>query len=69
MKGEPKFKLGQLVKFNFGNEKKEGIIFIIDKFVCFEYPDDVSYDILNEKDNCLYKHVQEKEVYEDSTMA
>ena len=69
MKGKPKFELGQLVHFNFGEEKKEGKIEIIDKFGCIDFPDDVSYDILNEEENCLYKHIQEKEVYEDSTMA
>lgn len=69
MKGFPKFELGQLVRFNFGNEKKEGRIEIIDKFGCIDFPNDVSYDILVEDENCLYKHIQEKEVYENSTMA
>lgn len=69
MKGFPKFELGQLVHFNFGDEKKEGRIEIIDKFGCFNSSDDVSYDILNEEENCLYKHIQEKEVYENPIMA
>ena len=62
MKGNPKFQYGNLVKFELNGEIKEGIVYIIDKYGTFEDDSDVSYDILvtNEKENCLYKHINEK---------
>lgn len=62
MKGHPKYQYGNLVKFELNGEIKEGIVHIIDKYGTFEDDSDVSYDILvrNEKENCLYKHINEK---------
>lgn len=62
MKGHPKFQYGNLVKFELNGEVKEGIVYIIDEYGTFEDDSDVSYDILvkNEKENCLYKHINEK---------
>lgn len=57
MKGNPKYKLGQIVKFNIDDISKEGTIYIVDPYGTFEDSSDVSYDIL--ADNCLYKHIRE----------
>lgn len=62
MKGKPKHKVGDTVKFIFGNELKTGSVFVVDKYGTFDNPTDVSYDILEEDENVLYKHIQEKYV-------
>ena len=63
MIGKPKFKYNDNVKFTYINsEVKYGVIYIIDKYGTFEDDSDVSYDIFVEKDNCLYKHINEKYV-------
>ena len=60
MKGKPKFKIGDLISFDWGkNERKTGHVYIIDKYGTFEDPSDVSYDIFVKEDNCLYKHIRE----------
>jgi hypothetical protein len=63
MRGHPKFKHEEKVKFQFGDEIKEGTICIIDEYGTFSDPSDVSYDIMSTMDDgrkCLYKHVTEK---------
>lgn len=60
MKGYPKYNLDNRVKFEFAGEIKEGRIYIIDKYGTFEDPSDVSYDIMVDLENCLYKHINEK---------
>ena len=63
MKGRPKFKEGEKVAFTFGNiATKEGIVYIVDKYGTFDNPTDVSYDILVESENMLYKHITESKV-------
>lgn len=62
MIGKPKFKRGDMVKFICDNKEKIGKIDIIDAYGTFLNPGDVSYDILVEKENCLYKHISEKGV-------
>lgn len=62
MKGFPKFLYKQNVQFEFNNEVKEGFIYIIDKYGTFFDDSDVSYDIMVESENCLYKHINEKYV-------
>ena len=62
MLGKPKFVFGDKVKFTINNEKKTGTIYIIDKYGTFEDDSDVSYDILNDDETCLYKHINEKYV-------
>ena len=66
MKGKPKFKLGENVKFKINNDIKKGSIFVVDKYGTFEDKSDVSYDILVESENCLYKHITEKLVEKDN---
>ena len=65
MRGHPKFKLGEKVKFALDNEIYYGNIYIIDKYGTFEDPSDVSYDIMVDnwgpkKEECLFKHITEK---------
>ena len=59
MKGKPKYKLNDTVEFKVCDEILQGYIFIIDKYGTFDNPTDVSYDIMVESKNCLYKHVTE----------
>ena len=62
MRGKPKFKYEEKVKFKFGDEIKEGTIYIIDEYGTFSDPSDVSYDIMSTLDGrkCLFKHITEK---------
>jgi hypothetical protein len=62
MLGKPKYKLDDLVSFEFDGEKKIGQVFVVDKFGTFDYTEDVSYDIMVESENMLYKHIPEKMV-------
>ena len=62
MKGKPKFKYGDRVAFPLGDTIKEGIVYIIDKYGTFDNPNDVSYDIMVENENTLYKHITESKV-------
>lgn len=62
MLGKPKFKVGDVVKFIAGARILEGEVEIVDAWGTFWDKTDVSYDILVEKDNMLYKHISEKEV-------
>jgi len=58
MLGNPKYKRGQFVRFEFDNEIMEGTIEIVDAYGTWADPSDVSYDILGLND-CFYKHVRE----------
>jgi hypothetical protein len=76
MKGYPKYKVGDKVKFEFKkNDIREGIIEIVDKYGTFDYPNDVSYDIMildyihpDDKTQtpewCLCKHNPENSIIE-----
>lgn len=59
MKGYPKYEYGDIVKFNIKNEVITGKVYIIDKYGTFEDDSDVSYDILDESNHILYKHIRE----------
>lgn len=76
MIGKPKFNYGDKVKFVVGDKEYVGEVWIIDKFGTFEDDSDVSYDIMvkdafkegdeyyrpNRNNDCLFKHISEKEV-------
>lgn len=63
MKGKPKFEYGDLVDFQLTKtDSVTGTIYIVDKFGTFDYPYDVSYDIMSEDKKVLYKHIPEKDV-------
>ena len=61
MKGYPKFKLGDKVRFVIDNKEKVGEVYIIDRWGTFFDDSDVSYDIMidNDQEKCLYKHIRE----------
>ena len=59
MRGKPRFKLDDEVSFICGNEAKRGVIWVVDQYGTFSDPSDVSYDIMVESENCLYKHITE----------
>lgn len=67
MIGKPKFEYGQKVRFTISDQEgnaleKIGTIEIIDRYGTFFDTSDVSYDILVEDENCLYKHITERQV-------
>lgn len=62
MVGKPKYKCGDIVQFKFNDSIKEGTVAIVDKYGTFEDDSDVSYDILVENENTLYKHLTEKSI-------
>lgn len=62
MRGKPKFDFDEEVAFTVDGKEKVGKIFIIDKFGTFFDDSDISYDILVESENTLYKHISEKRV-------
>lgn len=64
MKGNPKFDYGDVVKFNINDEEKCGVVAIIDRYGTFFDDSDACYDILNEDENILYKHINEKFIIE-----
>ena len=59
MVGQPKYKYGDKVSFKLDDKVKVGTIYIIDKYGTFFDDSDVSYDVMVEPENCLYKHIRE----------
>lgn len=59
MKGKPQFKVGEKVRFFVQDTMYTGYVYIVDAYGTFDYPDDVSYDIMLEDERCLYKHIPE----------
>lgn len=59
MKGNPKYEYGDIVKFNIKNDVITGKVYIIDKYGTFDDDSDVSYDILDDVNHILYKHIRE----------
>lgn len=62
MKGKPKFKVGDKVRFTWEDKEHEGEIVEVDAYGTFFEPHDVSYDIMVGQKVMLYKHIQEKYV-------
>lgn len=60
MRGKPKLKIGDEVCFEWKGETKVGHVFVVDAYGTFFDDSDVSYDIMVEKENMLYKHFTEK---------
>lgn len=67
MKGKPKYKCGDIVKFQLGESVKTGVVYIVDAYGTFDDPSDASYDVLvkNDEEHCLYKHISERYVIND----
>lgn len=62
MRGKPKFKYGDKVKFKMDGENTIGEVYIIDAYGTFADDSDVSYDIFVSEGkyaNFLIKHVRE----------
>lgn len=57
---ESKFKKGNKVKFLFNEKEKTGVIIMINTY--FQIAD-ITYDIYVEKEDCLFKHVAESDVF------
>lgn len=71
MKGNPQFKIGDVVNFGFEFDDKpyslSGVIRIVDAYGTWDDDSNVCYDIeapdiFNEKVMCLYKHINENDV-------
>lgn len=58
-----KFSKGQEVYFEYENERKRGVIDILDFGGSLEHAYH-SYDILIAEENKLYKHIPEEDVFE-----
>lgn len=66
MIGYPKYKRGDIVSFIIDGRKITGYIEIVDAFGTFGDSSDVSYDIMVESENTLYKHIKEYELNKDA---
>lgn len=64
-KGNPKYKGGDVVRFNCCGKELKGVVMIVDPWGTFEDDSNAYYDILVESENCLYKHLNEKCVLSD----
>lgn len=63
MLGKPKYKHGDIVMFNWNGEEKIGHIYIVDSYGTFEQNEEPSYDVMVEKEECLYKHCRESSLF------
>ena len=52
--------LNDTIYFATQEQYDDSDIYIIDPYGTFEDNSDVSYDIMSEEKNCLYKHIQER---------
>ena len=62
MTHKPKYKQGDLVQFEFNGKVKEGEISIVDASGTFYDKKNVYYDIMVDTEECLYKHICEKDL-------
>jgi hypothetical protein len=62
MLGYPRFRASDKVSFLWDGDPKDGIIEVVDKYGTFLDKSDVQYDIFNEEENMLYKHIPEKDI-------
>ena len=63
MLGKPKYKYNDIVRFHTWKDYSpihEGKIIVVDSYGTSEFKDDVSYDIQNDKEKVLYKHIKEE---------
>lgn len=62
MMPKPFYKVGEKVIFSLSenNEVKTGVIKVVDAYGTFADPNIISYDVLDNNNNILYKHVPEK---------
>ncbi len=64
--GQPKYKLNDIVTFEYLREILTGKIYIVDAYGTFEQNEEPSYDIMvdDESSWTLYKHVRESWIVE-----
>lgn len=60
----PKYKIGDIVLFKTNDGTHEGKIWLVDTFGTFEQNYEPSYDIENEKENMIYKHIMQSKIIE-----
>ena len=60
--GNPRYRLGMRVAFNWNGVAKAGKVCVVDAQGTFMQPDEPSYDILVEEENMIYKHMKESEI-------
>ena len=51
------YEIGDEVSFQCEDTIKKGVVFIVDENGTFERPNILSYDIMVDNENTLYKHV------------
>lgn len=64
MLGKPKYDYDDNVRFIINGKEVCGKVAIIDAYGTFEQDEEVSYDILVESENTLYKHIRESGLYQ-----
>ena len=57
--GKPAYRKNDRVRFECGGQVKEGVVAIVDAYGTFFQTEEPSYDVMVEKENCLYKHIPE----------
>lgn len=62
MIGHPKYDVDDKVKFKLDEDYIVGKVYIVDRWGTFWDDSDVSYDIMDEQHNILYKHISERNV-------
>jgi len=66
MKGHPKYKIGDNVKFTLEDRTYHGNVYIVDEYGTWDDDSDVSYDVMvndwgdNHDKECLFKHITER---------
>ena len=62
MLGKPLYSYGQPVQFEIDGRIITGKIAIVDAYGTFFQTEEVSYDVLSEEENMLYKHIPEPQL-------
>lgn len=62
MTRKPKYKQGDIVQFEFNGKVKNGTILIVDANGIYYDKKNVYYDLMVEEEECLHKHICEKDV-------
>lgn len=66
MLGKPKYKMNDRVSFEIDGKTINGYVFIIDEYGTWDNDGvDVSYDIMDDVNKVLYKHIGEHAVRAD----
>ena len=59
MIGKPKYSYDDIVTFEIDGKLVKGYVYIIDIYGTFEDDSEVSYDIMDDVNKVLYKHIRE----------